>query len=510
MRSLERALTAGVVALGAALLAVAVPRAVPAETGTFLGFVLVAVALGAALVPGGSLRSAGAALAAGAAAVVVAGGHAATATVVERDLGNGALALVLPLVSAAMIRSAGLAALAAVGGILAGPVRVLVYDPFLDPGCLSCTPGRLVVWPAPDLAAALQLVGLLVGVLAVLAALTAQRSPVELVAVLAGLTGYALGGPHYPIALIGVVVATIWLARTTAAAWHRRRAVRRLLSALEDGDDLSSVLRRALGDPGLVVTFPDGDLFVDRTGLATAPSPGQATTDLRVEKTLVARILHSPRTRVPEVANGLDGAARLALGNERLTAQLAARVDELTRSRAAVVEHGVRDRRALERDLHDGVQQDLLALGLDLRVAASRLDKGNPDRALLEDAVNGVRDALDAVRDISHGAYPPLLATRGLAAATRSLARRTSAAVDVDQLPDDRLPDAVERAVFAVVAEALERGADRVSATIANGRVVVLAEGARPGVDGILPDLVAAVGGELDLGRRISAVIPCA
>jgi signal transduction histidine kinase len=197
----------------------------------------------------------------------------------------------------------------------------------------------------------------------------------------------------------------------------------------------------------------------------------------------------------------------LALGNERLTAQLAARVRELTAARTAVVEAGVRERRSLERDLHDGVQQDLLALGLDLRVAAGE-DDGN--KAAYEQAVAGVHAVLDEVRAISHGVYPPLLATRGLAAAIQSLARREAATWDVGPLPQERLPDAVEQAAFAVIAEALDRGADSVSAEVADGELRVRAAGAGPGVDGILPDLVAAVGGEAHLDEpTITAVIPC-
>ncbi len=229
-----------------------------------------------------------------------------------------------------------------------------------------------------------------------------------------------------------------------------------------------------------------------------------------IQGTLAARIHHAAATQVPELAWGLDAPARLALGNERLTAQLAARVAELTRARADVVESGVRERRALERDLHDGAQQDLLALGLDLRVAASALGPGDPRRARLEEAVLGVHGALDDIRDISHGVYPPLLATRGLAAATASLARRTSTTLEIGPIHHDRLPDAIERAAFAVIAEAVDRGARRISATVADGRLRMQAEDAGAGLDGILPDLVAAVGGNVDLDHTITAVIPCA
>jgi signal transduction histidine kinase len=214
---------------------------------------------------------------------------------------------------------------------------------------------------------------------------------------------------------------------------------------------------------------------------------------------------------VPELTTRLDDVPSLAIANERLTAQLAARVRELTRARAAVVEAGTYDRRALERDLHDGVQQDLLALGFDLRVAASGLAPDDPDRLTLEAAVAEVHAALDELRDISHGVYPPLLATRGLAAATQSLVRRRAARVTLGALPAGRYADAVERAAFAVLAEAVDRGATHLEAHVTDGRMTVLAEGSGPGVDGILPDMVAALGGEIDLGSSpVKAVIPCA
>ena len=281
---------------------------------------------------------------------------------------------------------------------------------------------------------------------------------------------------------------------------------------VDAGDDLTTVLRRDLDDPDLVVSFPDGADLIDRTGAVAPAERDLATTDLLVEGTLVARVHHAPRTQVPALAAGLDDPARLALSNERLTAQLAARVRDLTRARAAVVETGVRDRRSLERDLHDGVQQDLLAFGLDLRVAAAGLAADDPDRRALDDAVVEVHAALDEVRDISHGVYPPLLATRGLAAATASLARRTSASVEVGPLPEGRLADAVERAAFAVVAEAVDRGAAYVEARMADGRLVVRATDAGPGVDGILPDVVGRGGRPRSTSApgTITAVIPCA
>ena len=501
----------GAAALGVAALAVVAPRADPADAATATGLVLLTVAAVVVLNVPTVRRSALLAVPAAAALVAVGVGHSPTATVVERDLWIGCLPLVLALAAAVLVRDPRLSAATAVGGVLAGPVRLLFYDPFLDPGCVGCVPGRLVVWPSPDLADVLHALGLAITVSAVTWALANQRAPVELFGLLACLATYAGDVARDEAVVIGGVLAACWLGRSAVAVWRRRREVRRLLRSLDGEDDLTTILRRDLDDPGLVVGFPDGDDLVDRAGEALVTAPDLIATDLLVEGTVVARVLHAPLVRVPELAAVLDGPARLGLANERLTAQLAARVHELTRARTAVVETGVRDRRSLERDLHDGVQQDLLALGLDLRVAADRLVEGDPRRRVLENAVVEVHSALDEVRDVSHGVYPPLLATRGLGAAAASLVRRTSTAVEIGPMPDRRFADAVERAAFAVVAEAIDRGAHYVEATLEDGRVLVRAAGTGSGIDGILPDMVAAVGGEVDLAAgEIKAAIPCA
>ena len=325
-------------ALGVAVLAVVLPRAEPADPATLAGLLLLVVALAAMLAVPGVRRAAALAVPAAAALVAVGVGRAPTATLVERDLGIGCLPLVLPLVAAVLIRAPWLAAAAAVGGVLAGPVRMLVYDPFLDPACPACAPGRLVVWPAPELAELLHPLGLTLTALAVVAAVAILRSPVELVGVLLCLAAYAADVGRYQSVVVGGLLAACWLARTTALAWQRRREVRRLLRSLDEGDDLTTVLRRDLRDGDLVVTFPDGQDLVDRAGAVVPAGSYPATTDLVVEGTLVARVHHSSTTLVPELATGLDDPARLALANERLTAQLAARVRDLTMARAAVVE----------------------------------------------------------------------------------------------------------------------------------------------------------------------------
>jgi signal transduction histidine kinase len=199
------------------------------------------------------------------------------------------------------------------------------------------------------------------------------------------------------------------------------------------------------------------------------------------------------------------------LQKERLTAQLAARVHELSQARTRVVRVGLEQRRALERDLHDGVQQQLLALGLDIRLALGSLPADSPERAAMDNALVLVHDCVERVRTISTGVSPPLLVTRGLRAAVMGLVRRQGVPVDVGELPNGRLPPDVERAAYAVVAEALARRAVSVQAIHADGQLTVRAQGATVvDDDGVVPDLVAALGGIIRLdGPSIEAVIPC-
>jgi signal transduction histidine kinase len=164
---------------------------------------------------------------------------------------------------------------------------------------------------------------------------------------------------------------------------------------------------------------------------------------------------------LPFVTRGLTvmhrGIARLLLGRLESDA-LREQVAQVSASRqAAVAAEGTALRR-LERDIHDGPQQRLVRLQMDLAAAERQLDQ-DPDRAraLLSEAIGQSKDALDELRALSRGFAPPILADRGLAAALQSLADRSPVPVRVtNELPGDAvLPDEVERAAYFVAAEAL-------------------------------------------------------
>jgi PAS domain-containing protein len=140
----------------------------------------------------------------------------------------------------------------------------------------------------------------------------------------------------------------------------------------------------------------------------------------------------------------------------RLNAELHVRLEELAASRARIVAAGDVERRRLERNLHDGAQQRLVALALSLRIALAKLDS-EPEaaRAALVGAGEELARALDELRELARGLHPALLTDRGLPAAVEMLAGRAPVPVEIAEVPDERLPEAVEAAAYYLIAEAL-------------------------------------------------------
>jgi signal transduction histidine kinase len=205
-------------------------------------------------------------------------------------------------------------------------------------------------------------------------------------------------------------------------------------------------------------------------------------------------------------------------------------LEELRSSRARLVEAGDVERRRLERNLHDGAQQRLVALSLALRLAEAKL-QDNPQEAqrLLNAASEELSQALSELRELARGIHPAVLTDRGLRPALEALAERAPLPVDLE-LIDDRLPPPVEAAAYYVVSEALanvakysEASSVAISIDRRNGAAVV--EVADDGVGGADPaqgsglrglvDRVEALDGQLHVesapgrGTRIRAEIPC-
>jgi signal transduction histidine kinase len=165
-------------------------------------------------------------------------------------------------------------------------------------------------------------------------------------------------------------------------------------------------------------------------------------------------------------------ARRLADANARLQGQVEAQLEEVRASRSRIVEAGDRERRRVERDLHDGAQQRLVSLSLELQVARRALgDDGDPAvRRSLDRAAEEALEALAELRDLALGIHPLILTESGLGAAVESLADRTSVDVAVDVGPE-RYPSAVEGAAYFVISEALNNVTKYAQATKAMVRV---------------------------------------
>ena len=166
---------------------------------------------------------------------------------------------------------------------------------------------------------------------------------------------------------------------------------------------------------------------------------------------------HSPGLLGDEqLVDEVAAAARLALENERLQAEVRARLEELRTSRARIVESADAERKRLERDLHDGAQQRLVGLALSVRLARAQLSRTADAATLapLEEAEAELRLAVTELRELAHGIFPAVLADEGLAAAIEALAEEGRIPIRIGSLPEGRFAPAVETAAYTVVAEA--------------------------------------------------------
>jgi len=300
---------------------------------------------------------------------------------------------------------------------------------------------------------------------------------------------------------------------------------------------LRDALADALGDHTLELAYwlPEREEWVDAAGASYAlPGAGSGRTCTPVERDgrPIAMLVHdAPAAEERQLLRAVGGAAALALENERLDAELRANLQELRASRARIVESGDAARRRIERDLHDGAQQQLVALAINLRMARSRVERDPRAAAELLDVAAGDLDtAIRELRELARGIHPAVLSDRGLRSALEALAQRMPLPVEIAAAPDERLPEPVEAAAYFVVAEAVTNVVRYADAT--HARVEVVRDGDRVAVrvadDGVggadpaqgsglrgLADRVAALEGRLDVrsspgaGTTVDAVIPC-
>jgi signal transduction histidine kinase len=313
-------------------------------------------------------------------------------------------------------------------------------------------------------------------------------------------------------------------------------ALMRRLSETPRAGHLRDALADALEDPSLELVYwiPERQSYVDFRGrdfeLPTG-DPSRAIHLVAREGECVAAIMYNALPEARAHVEAVGAAASLALMNERLEAELRAKVGELRRSRERMLRIGLEERRRLERDLHDGAQQRLVSMALNIRMARAKLNE-DPLAAdqLLESAGGELDSALEELRELARGIHPAVLTDRGLATALETLASRAPVPVELTDLPDERLPEAVELAAYFVVAEGLTNVAKYANATHAtvgiareNGRLVV--EVADDGIGGADPehgtglrglaDRIAVLEGRLEIdshrgrGTTIRAQIPC-
>ena len=335
------------------------------------------------------------------------------------------------------------------------------------------------------------------------------------------------------------LVPYMFLATLVRARMIQTGAVGRLIARLGEAPgrgQLRDELARALGDPTieLVYWLPDGERFVDargRTVQLPAPGSGRGVTRIERDGELVAAIVHDALNFDREL-DAIGAAAAIALENERLDAELRAKVAELRESRSRMLRIGLEERRRLERDLHDGAQQRLVSMALGMRLARDRM-REDPDAAerLLDGAGSELEAALEELRELARGIHPAVLSDRGLDAALETLARRAPLPVELNRDARERLPESIELAAYFVVSEALTNVAKYADATHAqvnvarrNGKLLV--EVTDDGVGGADPgngtglrglaDRLAVIEGRLEVesppgaGTTIRARIPCA
>jgi signal transduction histidine kinase len=301
--------------------------------------------------------------------------------------------------------------------------------------------------------------------------------------------------------------------------------------------ELRAAIARALDDSSLELGFwvPEQETYVDSSGHPLRLPHGErrrAVTELSREGRRIAVLVHDAALAdEPRLVDSVAAAAELALENARLQAELRAQLETVRESRARIVAAGDAERRRIERDLHDGAQQRLVALALELRLAQrARGETGDAVDALLASTVDELQAAVDELRDLAHGVHPTILAQAGLGPALRSLAGRTPIDVNVLATPSERLPPELESTAYFVASEALANAVKHANASHVeistardNGSFVIAVSddgvgGADPDGPGLrgLADRLETLGGSLRVespaagGTRVVGEIPCA
>jgi signal transduction histidine kinase len=427
--------------------------------------------------------------------------------------------------------------------LVAAALLLLAYDPLADPGCT-----RTCAHVSPPLAV-----------------LVTTRAAVAVSAVLVAVAGLLtarvlLGGSGQPWTVTGsslvalvllaappLVHAVTWDAPpggaadvaaaavaglllgagpllATAAARRVRHEVRDLADALSRG----GLARLGHGTVRAVeFALASDPRWVDPAGVEVAAvRPGRSYAVLSDASGPVLRLEVARAADAEAVLATISPAVLLALRDARLAALRAVRLSDVRRSQRRIVSASDEARQRIERDLHDGAQQRLVSVALQLSLAGARLDAGDRAGGHVARARERVGEALAQLRALGHGIFPAALATEGLHAALEDLSRASDVDVALD-VPPLALERDVALAAYAVVDAALAearaagpRAAVRVAASAADGAAWLRVEldgvpVPSSGTFALAGDRVGAVGGRLAIetaegGAAIEAVLPCA
>ena len=300
--------------------------------------------------------------------------------------------------------------------------------------------------------------------------------------------------------------------------------------------ELRDALARALRDPTLTLAYwlPEYAAYADPEGHAVElPADGDRRTVTPIERddgSQVAVLLHDPSLDdEPELLGAVCAAAGIALENARLHVELRARLEELRGSRERIVEAGHNERRRLERNLHDGAQQRLVALSLELSMLGRDLGADAESRERIDRARREIAASLTELRAIARGIHPAVVSGHGLAVALEEVVALAPVPVELDIALDERLPESLEVAAYYFVSESLTNvgkyaRATRARVSVARADDQLVVEVVDDGIGGADPargsglrglaDRVEAVGGRLAVtsppgeGTCVRAEIP--
>jgi signal transduction histidine kinase len=427
-------------------------------------------------------------------------------------------------------------------------------------------------WPHGDLPVRIGVIGVLLSVFAVAVGVAVTRYrlydvdlAIERTAVYGALTfllaaayvatavalGSALGGDSRWVTAVATLVVAIAFRPLRAALQDlvdrrfnrpRYEAIQRVAEFLEQlrsgqsaPEEIEPLLRALLSDPDLELQFflPESEVYVDAAGMQVQDDPAEwrVRTPVLRAGAPVAMVLHRPTgPQRPDPLVTLVEAGGLAIEIVRLRVEMRRQLAEVRASRARIVAAGNAERRRIERNLHDGAQQQLVSIGLRLRHAQHELGAGEPDLAdqTINRAVAEVAIAIDRLRELAHG-LPPAQLDAGLDPALRELAGRAPLPVEVHTITE-RFSVGLEAAAYFIACEGLTNAIKHSGATAvvlstqrSNGHLVISVTD--DGVGGVvekqggglrgLHDRIAAHGGSLhvesapDQGTILTAELPC-